>query len=130
MKNVIVTAFVFALVVAASSAHADGQTSFCKSGPVVAACPAGVESNTSVAIPNAQSSNQSVAYTVVNPQSVSPANTSQSVSPATNNAGNSVAYTGGVSNTSGSVAYSGYSSPTSGSVADGGFAGSSVSVVH
>ena len=134
MKKLSVTLFVFALLAATPGARADApsaQTSLCKSGPVLAACPPGVQSNTSVAAPTFQSSNESVALGQNSNQSVAtPSSNAPSVATPLNNSG-SVAWSQNSTHTNNSVAYSATSNSTTSSVASGGFGGGgSGSVVH
>lgn len=134
MKKLSVTIFAFALLAAASGARADvpsAQTAICQSGPVLAACPPGVQSNSSVSASTFGNTNSSVAYGQNSGGSVAtPTNNNQSVAAPLSNSG-SVAWGQNSSNQNRSVAYSATSTSTTNSVASGGWSGgNSGSVVH
>jgi hypothetical protein len=91
MKASLFAVVLLAAVAVAAPARADGSIAFCKSGPVVAACPDGVSANVSVGIPGNLQGNASVGFAQSNGNSVSGAAQTGNTSIAGSNAGQSIA---------------------------------------
>jgi hypothetical protein len=123
MKRTLLTALLFAVIAASPAAQADGSIAFCQSGPVVAACPDGVQSNLSVSTGSNQGT-ASVAFAQTSGNSIASGQAgSNSVTGSTSNNSQSVGY-----NTSQSV---GFRNSTSSVSVTGGSGGStSVTGAH